>query len=148
MKQKRKCIRYSEVLEEVGDVFLIVSTISFLQVKLDFLQRKYNWMLEHEHSYRNHLSELISVLEIMRTDLESKLKTNESTDEFLCQIGSNMQKMRKEKNITLKEMSARSYFNEEELETIEKGQYHFTDLNDLDHIAKLLNCSLCILFGN
>ena len=105
-------------------------------------------MLEHEHSYRNRLSELIAVLEIMRTDLESKLKTNESTDEFLCQIGSDMQKMRKEKNITLKKLSARSYFNEEELETTEKGQYHFSDLNDLDHIAKLLNCSLRILSGN
>ena len=29
MKQKRKYIRYSEALEEVGDVFLIVTTISF-----------------------------------------------------------------------------------------------------------------------
>lgn len=59
-----------------------------------------------------------------------------------------MHKMWKEKSITLKEMSARSYFIKEELKTIEKGQYHFTGLNDLDHIAKLLNCNLRILSGN
>lgn len=48
-----------------------------------------------------------------------------------------MKEIRTEKNITLEELSAKSYFNADELRSIENGLYYFTDLNDLDHIAKI-----------
>ncbi len=58
-----------------------------------------------------------------------------------------MKEIRTEKNITLEELSAKSYFNADELRSIENGLYYFTDLNDLDHIAKILNSSLRTLAG-
>lgn len=146
MKQKK--IRYSQALEEVGDVFLLVATVSFLEVKLDFLKRKHKWMSDHNHDYKYRLNELISILETMKKNLESKLEKNALTNEFSYGFGLNMQKIRKEKNMTIEELSAKSYFNVEELEIIERGQYHFTDLHDLDHIAKILNSSLRALAGN
>lgn len=147
---KQKIIRYSQALEEVGDVFLLVATTSFLTIKLDFLKRKYTWMLNHDHGYQYCLSELISILEDMQRETASKLEleTDDSAKKFLFDFGSNMQKIRLEENVTLEELSARSYFNVEELKAIEDGLYYFTDLNDLDHIAEILNSSLRILAGN